>query len=176
MSTPIILEKYNPKWPDFFKEEKEEIEKTLGHLIVKIEHIGSTAVPGMGGKPIIDIMIGVREKENTEKCIPLLESIGYVFDPERHEDFPERKSLDKRTKGIKIHLYIVDINSEYWSRHILFRDHLRANPEIAREYNKLKEELVKKYRYDRESYSKGKAKFIKKVEDKTKKDRQKYMN
>lgn len=176
MSEPIILEKYNPEWPDYFLEERAKIEKTLGHLIVKIEHIGSTAIPGMGGKPIIDILIGVEEKEDAEKCIPLLASIGYAFDPDRPEDLPERKSLDKRDKGIKIHLYIVDINSDYWICHILFRDHLRANPEVAREYNKLKIELVKKYRYDREAYSKGKAKFIKKVEDKAKKERQKYMN
>ncbi|MBK5115033.1 MAG: GrpB family protein [Candidatus Heimdallarchaeota archaeon] len=175
MSSPIILEKYNPKWPDFFLEERAKIEKALGHLIVKIEHIGSTAIPGMGGNPIIDILIGVQEKEDAEKCIPLLASIGYTFDPDRNEDFPERKSLDKYAIGAKIHLYIVDINSEYWVRHILFRDHLRANPEVAREYNKLKVELVKKYRYDREAYTKGKAKFIKKVEDITKKERQMYM-
>ncbi|MCK5185118.1 MAG: GrpB family protein [Candidatus Heimdallarchaeota archaeon] len=176
MSSPIILEKYNPEWPDFFLEERAKIEKALGHLIVKIEHIGSTAIPGMGGKPVIDIMIGVQEKDDAEKCIPLLASIGYVSDPDRHEDFPERKTLDKYAIGAKIHLYIIDINSEEWVRHILFRDHLRANPDVARDYNKLKVELVKKYRYDREAYTKGKAKFIKKVEDKAKKGRQKYMN
>ncbi len=175
MSEPIILEKYNPEWPDFFIEERVKIEKVLGHLIVKIEHIGSTAIPGMGGNPTIDILIGVQEKEDAEKCVPLLASIGYVFDPDRHEDYPERKSLDKQAIGSKIHLYIVDINSEYWVRHILFRDHLRENPDVAREYNKLKVDLVKKYRYDREAYAKGKAKFIKKIEDKAKKERLKYM-
>lgn len=175
MSTPIILEKYNPKWPDFFLEERAKIEKALSHLIVKIEHIGSTAIPGMGGNPVIDIMIGVQEKVDVEKCIPLLASIGYVLDPDRHEGFPERKSLDKYAIGAKIHLYIIDINSEEWVRHILFRDHLRKNPDVARDYNKLKVELVKKYRYDREAYAKGKAKFIKKIEDKAKKERLKYM-
>jgi len=175
MSSPILLEKYNPEWPDFFIEERAKIEKVLGHLIVKIEHIGSTAIPGMGGNPIIDILIGVQEKEDAEKCIPLLTSIGYVFDPDRHEDFPERKSLDKPAIGAKIHLYIVDINSEYWVRHILFRDHLRENLDVAKEYNKLKQDLAKKYRYDREAYNKGKARFIKKVEDKAKKEQQKYM-
>ena len=175
MSTPIILEKYNPEWPDFFIEERAKIEKALGHLIVKIEHIGSTAIPGMGGNPVIDIMIGVKEKEDVEKCIPLLASIGYVLDPNRHEGVPERKSLDKYAIGAKIHLYIIDINSEEWVRHILFRDHLRKNPDVARNYNKLKVELVKKYRNDREAYTKGKAKFIKKVEDTAKKERLKYM-
>ena len=103
MSSPIILEKYNPEWLDFFLEERAKIEKALGNLIVKIEHIGSTAIPGMGGKPIIDIMIGVQKEEDAEKCILLLARIGYAFDPDRHEDIPERKSLDKYAIGSKIH-------------------------------------------------------------------------
>jgi len=175
MSAPIIIEKYNPEWPEFFINEKETIEKALGNLIVKIEHIGSTSIPGMGGIPIIDIMIGVIEEADAVECIPLLEKIGYSYDPESDETYPDRKSLDKRSMGIRIHLYIVDINSDYWIRHILFREYLRANPDTAREYNLLKLELIKKYRYDREAYSKGKAKFIKKVEDKAKKERLKYM-
>ncbi len=175
MSTPIIIEKYNPEWPEFFIKEKEKIEDLLGKLVVKIEHIGSTSIPGMGGIPIIDIMLGVLEQADAADCVLLLKKIGYSQDPKSDIDFPERKTLNKDIKGIKIHLYIVDINSDYWVRHILFREFLRANPDAAREYNLLKLELIKKYRYDREAYSQGKAKFIKKVEDKAKKERLKYM-
>ncbi len=170
MNAPIIIEKYNPKWPKFFEKERVVIEEALSDLVISIEHIGSTAVPGMGAKPIIDIMIGVESFDEIKKCIPLLVSIGYTFDTNRVEDFPERKSLDKQFDGIKIHLYIIDINSDYWGRHILFRDFLRSYPDAAKEYNDLKQGLAQLFRNDRKAYTNGKSKFIKKIEKKARKE------
>ncbi|MHA1211112.1 MAG: GrpB family protein [Candidatus Heimdallarchaeota archaeon] len=174
MSAHVIIAKYNPKWPEHFLAEKELIIQVLGDFAKQIEHIGSTAVPGLGAKPIIDIMVGIETLDEAEKCIKLLESIDYVYNPTYEEKFPERRSLDKKTNGIKIHLYLVDINTEYWKKHILFRDFLRTNPDLAKEYNKLKEELAKKYRLDRQAYAEGKSKFIKKVEKKARIEMTKY--
>ncbi|NHJ84119.1 MAG: GrpB family protein [Asgard group archaeon] len=165
MSAPITIEKYNPKWPELFERERLLLEKTLGVLAVQIEHIGSTAVPGLGAKPIIDIMLGIENFKDADKCIALLSSIGYLYDTKRREDFPERKSLDKIIEGTTIYLYIVEIKTDFWKRHINFRDYLRQHPEIAKEYNKLKLNLAKKYRDDREAYNRGKSKFITKVEE-----------
>ena len=170
MSDPIIIEKYNPKWSEFFEDERIVIEKALSNLVISIEHIGSTAVPGMDAKPIIDIIIGVETFDDIEKCIPILESIGYIFDPNRVEDFPKRKSLDKQFNGIKIHLYIVDINSHYWEQHLLFRDYLRKHPDVAKEYNNLKQGLVQLFKNDRKAYTNGKSKFIKRIEKKARKE------
>ena len=146
----------------------------MGKLAIQVEHIGSTAVPGLGAKPIIDIMIGIEKLNEAEKCLSLLEEIDYLFDRNSIKDFPERRSLEKLSNGTKILLYIVEANTDYWEKHILFRDYLRSHPEIAKEYNKLKVELVKKYKNNQIAYTEGKASFIKKVKSKASKERKKY--
>lgn len=174
MSTPVIIAKYNPKWPELFTLERERIFEKLGKLAIQVEHIGSTAVLGLGAKPIIDIMVGIENLNDAEKCISLLEEIYYFFDRNRIEDFPEQRSLDKLSNDTKILLYIVKVNTDYWKRNILFRDYLRIHPEIAKEYNELKMELVKKYKNNQIAYTEGKASFIKKVKGKASKERKKY--
>ncbi len=90
------------------------------------------------------------------------------------EGISERKALDKSINGIKIHLYLVEVNTENWEKNILFREYLRTHPETAKEYNNLKMGLAKKYKNDRIAYTEGKAKFIKKVQSKASKERKKF--
>ncbi len=174
MSAPVIIVKYNPKWPELFREERERISTKISELGIHVEHIGSTAVPGLGAKPIIDIMVGIESLSDIDKCITLLKGIGYSLEVKKAEDDSERKALVKSIDGTKVQLYLVEMNTESWKRNILLREYLRGHPETAKEYNKLKVELAKKYKDDQIAYSEGKAKFIKKVESKASKEKKKY--
>jgi len=118
MPEQIIIEDYNPDWPKMFEAERDNIFKALENR-VSIEHIGSTAVPGLAAKPIIDIMIGLNHLEKAKKCIRPLEQIGYEYIPSYEIIIPERryfcKSLfDKET----FHLHMVEYGSDFWLRHI----------------------------------------------------------
>ncbi|NHJ39465.1 MAG: GrpB family protein [Asgard group archaeon] len=174
MSLSVDLVKYNPNWPIQFETEKKLILETFQNFIIHVEHVGSTAIPGISAKPIIDIMIGIESLTEIDEYIELFKTIGYDINPDWNKDFPNQRALDKYENGMKIHLYIVEFNTERWLKNIHFRDYLREHPEVAEEYNKLKLELVEKYRDDREAYVSGKSQFIKKIEKKARKKYQKY--
>jgi GrpB-like predicted nucleotidyltransferase (UPF0157 family) len=155
---------YDPRWPTLYEEERERILAVVGDLIVAIEHIGSTAVPGLGGKPIIDIMPAVQRLADAEQCIEPLEGIGYEYVPEYNEAIPERRYFHKGpAQADTFHLHVVERASDFWERHLLFRDWLRAHPEDAQEYYCLKRELAARFGRDREGFTDAKSVFIESV-------------
>jgi len=95
MKRPVRIVDYTPHWSSLYKKEKREIHKVVGHIIVRVEHIGSTAVRNLGAKPIIDIMVGVSHLSDADKCIEPLESIGYEYVSEYEESMPERRYFTK---------------------------------------------------------------------------------
>ncbi len=153
---PVVMVEYDPAWPGMFEKEKARILAVGGTKIRTMEHIGSTAVPGLGAKPIIDILAGVMVLTDAEFNIPKLASIRYKYHPEKEDIFPERRYLDKPS----YHLHMVEESSDFWSRHLAFRDHLRKHPETAMRYFDLKRSLAQKYRLDREEYTDAKTDFI----------------
>jgi GrpB-like predicted nucleotidyltransferase (UPF0157 family) len=153
---PVVVVDYDPHWQRMFEDERARILTVLGSRVAAIEHIGSTAVVGLGAKPIADIMIGLRALADTEPCISRLTSIGYNYRPENEHMFPERRFLDRPS----YHLHMVEVSSDFWRRHIMFRDYLRIRPEKARQYLELKKELASKYQVDREGYTDAKTRFI----------------
>jgi GrpB-like predicted nucleotidyltransferase (UPF0157 family) len=153
---PVVVVDYDPHWQRMFEHERDRILTVLGYKVAAIEHIGSTAVVGLGAKPIIDIMIGLRALANAEPCISGLTSIGYNYRPENEHVFPERRFFDRPS----YHLHMVVVSSDFWRWHIVFRDYLRIRPEKAREYLELKKELASKYQVDREGYTSAKTRFI----------------
>lgn len=169
----VLIVDYNPQWAVLFKKEKDQILNVIGHIIVEIEHIGSTAVPNLGAKPIIDIMVAIPHLEDAEKCIKPLQSIGYEYVPEHEVSTPERRYFHKGhpPKEQHHHLHMVEQTSDFWKRHLIFRDYLRTNPEVAREYFKLKKRLATKYGSDREGYTEAKTSFIKSIVAKAKRVR-----
>ncbi|MBN1291313.1 MAG: GrpB family protein [Candidatus Latescibacteria bacterium] len=172
MNSPVIIVPYNLHWPDMYREEKSLILGLLGAKITAIEHIGSTAVPGLGAKPIIDMMIGVRELVDAIECIKLLRDAGYTYIPEFEVAIPERRFMWKGSAECHtIHLHMVEATSDFWQRHILFRDYLRAHPGAAAEYHTVKTGLAAQYRNDRDGYTDAKSLFIKSVEEKARKER-----
>lgn len=113
--------------------------------------IGSTAVPGLAGKPIIDITAGLRRLSDARLCIDPLASLGYVYVPEYEVDLPERRYFrkgppDRRTH----HLHKVEEASESWERYLLFRDHLRTHRATAQEYEALRRRLAREHGTNRE--------------------------
>lgn len=166
----VVIAEYNPLWPLLFEEEKTRILDLINPWAERVEHIGSTSVPGLGAKPIIDIMVGLRSLDDAQHCIPLLQAIGYEYVPAHETVMPERRYFHKGlTRFARTHhLHMVETASEFWERHILFRDYLREHEDTARSYYQLKKQLAARFRSDRESYTDAKASFIKEVIERAK--------
>jgi GrpB-like predicted nucleotidyltransferase (UPF0157 family) len=151
----IELRDPDPGWPEMFLKERALLMRSLGNIAISIDHIGSTAVPGLKAKPVIDIMVSVKELELGE-VQGLLEAMGYV-----HVPIDEMGRLFFR-KGMPRthHLHIVEFGGEEREKHLRFRDRLIAHPEEAAEYAILKEKLAERYGHDRDAYCRGKEAFI----------------
>ncbi len=164
----ISIVPYNPNWPTLFQQEKEHLLECLPkELIRRIEHFGSTAVPGLSAKPIIDILVEVTSIEQTrEKIVPVLESQGYEYfwRPSLFKGQPFYAWFIKRgRKGARTHhIHIVESDLEQ-SDELIFRDYLIAHPATAGEYQMLKQRLAESYPKDRVAYTKAKTDFILKV-------------
>ena len=161
---PVEICEYDTAWPLKFEKQKVDIVKAVGNKVVAIEHIGSTAVPGLGAKPIIDIMVGLRRLSDAEDCVEPLRKIGYEYVPELEAEIPERRYFHKGPSNVPkkhYHLHMVEIDGEFWNIQILFRDYLRMHSDSAREYFELKKSLAARYRLNREAYTEAKTPFIK---------------
>lgn len=159
---PVVVVPYDKVWPSLFEEERVRIERAVGPWVEQIEHIGSTAVPGLAAKPIIDIMVGVGSLEDSPLIVERLAAIGYEYVPELERQMPARRYFRKMHAGRRTHqIHLVErSNAEWWDRHVLFRDHLRAHPGIAEEYARLKCELSERFGQDRAAYTDAKTAFI----------------
>lgn len=158
---PIVVVRYDPVWPGRFERERAKLIRIFPPSLATIEHIGSTAVPGLGAKPVIDIMLGVDELGLVDEWIPAIEDLGYEYVPEYERRLPGRRYFRKpRERPRTHHLHAVERGGEFWSRHLQFRDILRASPELAREYFDLKRRLARDYANDRIAYTEGKSEFI----------------
>ena len=159
----IRIVDYDREWPVTFDTEKTRLEAALGDVAVRIEHVGSTSVPGMAAKPVIDIDVYVREIEPMEPYRQPLESLGYVFefDPE----FPDLHFFGyPRERSRQFHVHVAKIGSRHQTRHIAVRDFLRSHPDAAADYADLKRSLATLHPRDREAYVSGKATFVDRLE------------
>lgn len=169
MDKEITIEEYNSNWSKQFEEEKVKLKEMLDDKVISIEHIGSTSVVGLGAKPIIDIAIGVNDLDVVNEFIEPLKQIGYEF--VYHKEFPERRFFRKgQWRAGTHHLHIYQFEGEHWNNQILFREYLRNNPDLLMEYNQLKIDLARNYRFDRVAYTVNKAPFIQKVLQKAKEE------
>jgi GrpB-like predicted nucleotidyltransferase (UPF0157 family) len=169
MPAPVIIVPYDPAWPDLFLAEQTRIQAAIGPHIRQIEHMGSTAVPGLAAKPIIDIMIGLAVLADAPACIAPLEALGYTYVPEYEADMPDRRYFSKgrgTPGGATHHIHMVELGGTFWNRHLLFRDYLRAHPADAAAYGDLKRRLAAAHRSDRAAYTDAKTAFITGIEAK----------
>ena len=167
-----VVVAYDPRWPLLFEEERARIASAVGHIVAGVHHVGSTSIPGMAAKPILDIAALLRGFEDGERCIEPLVSIGYahkgLFEEIPGDRFfvrghtPQERSSDgEEVRTHILHVYTLD--SPIVQNHFAFRDYLIAHPELATEYAQLKLVLADKHPDDRASYSEGKRSFIRRV-------------
>jgi GrpB-like predicted nucleotidyltransferase (UPF0157 family) len=162
MDAAVVIEPYNPEWPSLFAAERELLARALASWLAgPIEHVGSTAVPGLAAKPVIDIMAPVRSLEDSRAALPGLERLEYRYAPYRAtvmhwlcKPHPEHRTH---------HLHLVPLGSALWNERIAFRERLRSDAALAREYERLKRQLAQRYVNDRESYTEAKGPFIERV-------------
>jgi L-amino acid N-acyltransferase YncA/GrpB-like predicted nucleotidyltransferase (UPF0157 family) len=165
----IVIVPYNPDWPRMFEEEKKHLFACLPHEIIKrIEHFGSTAIPNVSAKPVLDILVEVTSLEETKKVVvPILIAQGYDYfwRPTHGDDGPPFYAwfIKRNARGIRTHhIHMIECNFEQWER-LFFRDYLIEHPRLANEYQHLKLFLAEKYANDRIAYTTAKTEFIEKT-------------
>ena len=162
MDEPVRIVEYDPAWPDRFEAERALLQDVIGDQVVGgIHHVGSTAVPGLAAKPIIDILVGVTDLHSSRTCFEPLAKLDYLYAPYRADQMHWfcKPDPDRRTH----HLHVVPADSDRFREELAFRDHLRAHPETAAEYAALKRELATRFEHDREAYTQAKGDFIRSI-------------
>lgn len=156
---PIRLVAYTEAWPELFAAEAQQLQAALQPwLCAGIEHIGSTAVPGLSAKPVIDIMAPVRDLSSSQSAIAVAHHLGYCYFPYKPSQMVWfcKPSPATRTH----HLHLVPWQSPLWHERLAFRDALRRDPALAQQYQTLKMQLAARYPTDREAYTEAKTPFI----------------
>jgi GrpB-like predicted nucleotidyltransferase (UPF0157 family) len=157
----VILAPYDPRWPDLFEAEAARIEHALVGLPIRLEHIGSTAVPGLAAKPIIDILAGRPPRSDPAPYIAAMKQLGYEH--KGAYGIPGRQYFRRGTPRTH-HVHLVSWSSEFWKKELRFRDALRDDPSLAREYEALKYHLAATLSPDEKRlYTDAKGPFIRKV-------------
>ncbi len=146
-------------WPRLFETEAEALRDALGDRGGPVEHVGSTAVPGLAAKPILDMMVAVPSMESARALVGAVERLGYTHRPNgdaADRVFFAKGPTDRRTH----HLSLTTVGSGFWRAHVAFRDRLREDPEFARAYEALKRSLAEAHPEDRGAYTAGKEAFV----------------
>ncbi|MDB5226145.1 MAG: hypothetical protein JWN78_338 [Bacteroidota bacterium] len=167
----IKLSEYNPNWASMFFSEKQLVLKNFPVKESLIEHIGSTAIPSLIAKPIIDILLGVPSLSTEISVVNYLEKLNYEYIEEYNKIIPERRFFIKNINSIRTyHIHMTEINSDFWIRHLFFRNQLLENIKVREQYQELKIKLTKQEWDSGNSYANAKSDFIRSVENKNKRN------
>jgi len=171
---PIILTEYNPVWEKNYHKEKIVVEQAIGlHNIVRISHIGSTAIPGSIAKPTVDVLVEIKDGIDTARLISNMELGRYRYLEQPKKPPPHMMFIKGYTpegfKGQAFHIHI-RYNGD-WDE-LYFRDYLLVHPETVADYGRLKLKLKKKYEYDRDAYTDAKTDFIQRITELARADTQ----
>lgn len=162
MTARVLIVPYDVEWPRRFERERRALARVFTGSDAIIEHIGSTAVPGLIAKPVIDIMLGVSDLGEIERRIAALEEDGYEYVPVYEQQLPDRRYFRKPRIGVRsVHLHGVITGGDFWTRHLAFRDYLRTHPEAAAAYGQLKQDLAT--RLSKDEYTAAKSPFIERI-------------
>ena len=159
----VELHPYDEQWVVEFQKEKQILDKLLLGIALDIQHVGSTSIPGISAKPIIDIAVAVKDLDDLEKVIPVLQNAGYDVKnsiQDKGEVLGAKGSPECRTH----YIHVEPMESEYWNNHILFRDYLLNHPEYIVQYEEMKTQVLEKFK-ERKLYTAHKNDFIKKIID-----------
>jgi GrpB-like predicted nucleotidyltransferase (UPF0157 family) len=169
---PVEIVEYDARWAMAYDEASDEIREALRRWIVDIAHIGSTAVPGLAAKPVIDMQVAVEDLSATPAIADALDPLGYEYVPELEAEMPFRRYFRRSVKGRRTHqIHLVErSNTEWWDRHIAFRDWLRRHPEDRDRYGDLKRNLAVEHQWDRVAYTEAKSAFVQSIESQARTD------
>ncbi len=167
MARRIEVVPHDPNWADLYREEAGKLAAIFGEAAVGIHHVGSTAVPGLNAKPVIDVLVEVDDLEKVEGFNGPMIELGYESKGEH--GIPKRRYFSKDTAGVRTHhVHVFQSGHLDIQRMLNFRDYLSAHPDDVRAYQRLKEALAKKFPEDIVSYTEGKSEFIRGIDQKAK--------
>jgi GrpB-like predicted nucleotidyltransferase (UPF0157 family) len=165
MADEIIIHSYDPDWPTRYEAERARLVADFAGRVIALEHGGSTAIPGLDSKPVIDIAMGLDSMGTADALLEPLVAVGWDTSPAFNATMPDRRFLRRcGPDGERTHhLHLVVYEGEQWHRLVDFRDRLCADPNLVRQYQALKYQLAEQYRDDREAYTDAKTEFIDRV-------------
>jgi len=175
---PIRLEPWNPEYAERYAGEKERIlARFLPGEIAQIDHIGSTAIPGILSKPTIDILLQVAQEVSLEKIMAIFRDLDYQYIPKPENPPPHMMFVKGYTpEGFRGQAFHVHVRYPGNWDEIPFRDYLTAHPALARQYEKIKQKLASRHRFDRDAYTLGKTEFVEKINQRARKYNQRLSN
>lgn len=160
----VVLQAYDARWPALFEVERERLQCLFPGAFIAIEHMGSTAVPGLAAKPVIDILAGVESMAAARALVGPLCANGYTTSAEFNAALADRQWLMRWANGHRTHhLHLVVHGGAVWAQRLRFRDALRGDAALAARYAALKAGLAAQYPKDREAYTEAKAVFVRSV-------------
>ena len=160
----VVLLPWSDAWPAYFQTIRAELTDAFAPDAVAVEHIGSTSVPGLAAKPVLDVLLGTRSLAEIEANISRLEALGYDYVARHEKVLPERRYFVKApTDALRVHVHGVVQGSSIWRAHIAFRDALRTDADLCARYQILKIKLAAEHAADKTAYTDAKAPFIQSV-------------
>ena len=157
----VNLSLYDPGWPTAFAAERDRLLSRFSTQLLRVEHFGSTAIPGMPAKPIVDILAGVASMDAADALFGPILDAGYTTSRAFNAMLADRRWFMRSSEGRRTHhLHIVVADGSAWRERVAFRDRLRASAELAQRYADLKRELAARFRRDREAYTEAKSTFV----------------
>lgn len=155
---------YQLDWPALYAQVATELRSVVAGPGIRLEHVGSTAVPGLCAKPVLDIALGVGDLAQVEARIPALAGLGFTYRPGYESEIPDRRYFVRPEGPLpRVHLHAVLLGGTLWRQHLAFRDALRDDPALAQSYAALKRQLALVHATDKAAYTEAKAPFIRQV-------------
>ena len=159
----VEVSSYQEQWPIQFREEAEKIKAIFGEEIIAIHHIGSTAVPNLDAKPIIDLMPIVKQISHVDSYDDQMRELGY--DPRGEYGIEGRRYFPKGEDHRTHHVHMFQAGSRHIERHLAFRDYLKEHPTVKEQYGQLKKTLAQQFPFDMDAYIRGKNDFVQSTEE-----------
>lgn len=165
MTQALVIE-YQDVWPAQYAQVEAELRSVIALPGIVLEHVGSTAVPGLCSKPVLDIVLGVAALDDMEAAAPALAQIGFNYRPEYQLQIPDRRYFVRAEgKTPRVHVHAVTLGGTLWRQHLRFRDALREDPVLRQSYAALKRRLAVVHIADKTAYTEAKTPFIRRVLD-----------
>jgi GrpB-like predicted nucleotidyltransferase (UPF0157 family) len=160
----VVVSPYSEQWPNFFRNLRNDLICLFTPTSIAVEHIGSTSVPGLSAKPVIDILLGAASLADIESRINLLSGHGYEYVSKYEKEIPERRYFVKSpANSLRVHIHAVVLGSRLWREHLAFRDALRSDLGLRAQYQSLKLQLAEQFVNNKSAYSAAKNPFVESV-------------